>query len=53
MRLLPVKGTEKDFRTPHALGLVGLDTAFTDLIPYPDGKTRVKLSLGAPCGAMD
>ena len=31
VRLSPVEGTDKDFRAPHALGSVGLDTAFTDL----------------------
>ncbi|MET0695226.1 MAG: aldose 1-epimerase family protein [Propionibacteriaceae bacterium] len=50
-RLLPVeikrvKGTEQDFRKPHPLGSVGLDTAFTDLIRDDDGRARVKLSLG-------
>jgi len=46
VRLSPVEGTEKDFRSPHSLGSVGLDTAFTDLTRDPDGRARVKLSLG-------
>lgn len=50
-RLLPleiksVEGTPEDFRTAHALGSVGLDTAFTDLIRDPDGLARVKLRRG-------
>lgn len=50
-RLLPVElrdvsGLEQDFRTPHPLGSVNLDTAFTDLERDPDGRARVTLTLG-------
>ena len=50
-RLLPielrsVEGLEQDFRTAHPLGEVNLDTAFTDLRRDPDGRARVKMSLG-------
>ena len=50
-RLLPVglrkvKGTERDFRAPHELGAVGLDTAFTGLKRESDGRARVRLSRG-------
>ena len=50
-RLLPiavrsVEGREEDFRTPHPLGTVNLDTAFTDLVRDEDGRARVTLALG-------
>jgi aldose 1-epimerase len=52
-RLIPtgtksVAGTPFDFRTPRVIGDVVMDTGFTDLIPDPDGFTRVTLS--APGG---
>jgi aldose 1-epimerase len=51
-RLLPVElksvdGSDEDFRTPHAIGSVQLDTAFTDLSRDAHGLARVKLSLGS------
>ncbi len=54
-RLIPippavsVAGTPFDFRTPHAIGDVAMDTGFTDLIFDPDGFARVKLA--APGGS--
>jgi aldose 1-epimerase len=44
--LVPVEGREQDFRSPHALGDVNLDTAYTDLSRDADGRARVKLELG-------
>ena len=44
VRISPVVGTEKDFRSPHTLAQVKLDTAFTDLARRPDGHARVRLS---------
>jgi aldose 1-epimerase len=46
IELVPVDGREQDFRTPHTLGSVNLDTAFTDLSRDADGRARVKLVLG-------
>ncbi len=54
-RLIPippavsVTGTPFDFRTPHAIGTVQMDTGFTDLIFDADGFARVKLT--APGGS--
>jgi aldose 1-epimerase len=50
-RLLPielvgVEGREQDFRSPHPLGSVNLDTAYTDLTRGEDGRARVRMSLG-------
>jgi len=50
-RLLPVElrdvtGLEQDFRTPHPLGSVNLDTAFTDLERDADGRARVTMARG-------
>lgn len=42
----PVDGLEQDFRVPHPLGSVNLDTAFTDLERDTDGRARVTLTLG-------
>jgi len=42
-RLLPVEGTEKDFRQFGRIGRVQLDTCFTDLVRGPDGLARVRL----------
>jgi aldose 1-epimerase len=42
----PVQDTEKDFRSAHALGSVGLDTAYTGLRRADDGRWRVKLARG-------
>jgi aldose 1-epimerase len=39
-----VDGTAYDFRTPHRIGSLSLDTAFTALTPGPDGLTRVRLT---------
>lgn len=53
-RLIPlppavsVAGTPFDFRTPHAIGDVQMDTGFTDLIFDKDGFARVRLA--APGG---
>jgi aldose 1-epimerase len=53
-RLIPlppavsVAGTPFDFRTPHAIGDVRMDTGLTDLIFDKDGFARVKLA--APGG---
>ncbi len=44
--LVPVEGREQDFRTPHPLGSVNLDTAYTDLSRDADGRARVKLVRG-------
>src|SRR5258708_34111589 len=44
-----VTGTPFDFRTPHAIGAVQMDTGFTDLIFDADGFARVKLA--APGGS--
>src|SRR5262245_28983889 len=38
-----VAGTALDFTTRRPVGLTRLDTAFTDLCPGDDGKTRVEL----------
>jgi aldose 1-epimerase len=46
---VPVTGTQFDFRTPHAIGTVQMDTGFTDLIFDADGFARVKLT--APGGS--
>lgn len=46
IELLPVEGREQDFRSPHPLGSVNLDTAFTDLSRDADGRARVTLELG-------
>ncbi len=46
---VPVTGTPFDFRTPHAIGTVQMDTGFTDLIFDADGFARVKLT--APGGS--
>lgn len=54
-RLIPippavsVTGTPFDFRTPHAIGAVQMDTGFTNLIFDADGFARVKLT--APGGS--
>ena len=54
-RLIPlppavsVTGTPFDFRTPHAIGTVQMDTGFTNLIFDADGFARVKLT--APGGS--
>jgi aldose 1-epimerase len=54
-RLIPlppavsVAGTPFDFRTPHAIDDVHMDTGFTDLIFDADGFARVKLA--APGGS--
>ncbi|WP_377272643.1 aldose 1-epimerase family protein [Peterkaempfera sp. SMS 1(5)a] len=45
----PVDGTPYDFRTPQAIGALRLDTAFTDLVPGPDGTPVVRLA--HPSGA--
>jgi len=46
---VPVTGTPFDFRKPHAIGTVQMDTGFTDLIFDADGFARVKLT--APGGS--
>lgn len=46
---VPVTGTQFDFRTPHAIGTVQMDTGFTNLIFDADGFARVKLT--APGGS--
>lgn len=38
-----VGGTPFDFRAPRRLGDLLLDTAYTDLLPDPDGRVRVRL----------
>ncbi len=38
----PVAGTEFDFRKPHTIGALQLDTAFTDLERSADGTARVQ-----------
>ena len=45
-RSLAVAGTEYDFRSGRALGPLRLDTAFTDLLPDPDGRSRTELRGG-------
>ena len=40
----PVDGTRYDFRRPHAIGSLHLDTGYADLIRDPDGMARVRLS---------
>lgn len=42
--LVPVDGTDRDFRRPRLLGELALDTAFTDLVADPDGCWRVTLA---------
>lgn len=42
--VLPVEGTDYDFRDPHAVGSVSLDTAFTDIENDADGRWRVTVS---------
>lgn len=42
-RRLPVDGTEYDFRSGRVVGGLALDTAYTDLAPDPDGRSRVEL----------
>ncbi len=46
----PVAGTDYDFAAERAIGPLALDTCFTDLLPDPDGKVRVRLRhpSGAP-----
>jgi aldose 1-epimerase len=44
--LLPVEGTDQDFREPHRIGVTALDHAFTGLRTEPDGTVRVRV-LGA------
>lgn len=39
----PVDGTAYDFRSARRIGDLVLDTAFADLIPGRDGRTRVRL----------
>jgi aldose 1-epimerase len=46
---VPVAGTPYDFSTPHALGSLALDTAFTGLARGADGLARTRLS--TPDGA--
>ena len=41
-------GTEYDFRSGRTLGPLRLDTAFTDLLPDPDGRSRAELRGGDP-----
>ena len=43
-RLLPVEGTDYDFRQPRKIGGLKLDTPFAQLTPYPDGLARVHLN---------
>jgi aldose 1-epimerase len=40
----PVEGTPYDFRTPHAIGDVAVDYAFTDLVRGDDGRATVVLA---------
>ena len=47
-RSLAVAGTEYDFRSGRTLGPLRLDTAFTDLLPDPDGRSRAELRGGDP-----
>ena len=42
--LVPVDGTDRDFRAPRLLGELALDTAFTHLFADPDGCWRVGLT---------
>jgi aldose 1-epimerase len=46
VELRPVDGREQDFRSPHPLGAVNLDTAYTDLTRDADGLARVRMTLG-------
>jgi aldose 1-epimerase len=43
-RVLPVTDTPLDFRSPHRIGSLSLDTAYTQLQPDADGTTRVTLT---------
>jgi aldose 1-epimerase len=40
----PVDGTAFDFRTPHSIGGVQIDHAFTDVIRDPDGSATVRVT---------
>lgn len=47
-RSLPVEGTEYNFVEGRAIGALRLDDAFTDLLPDPDGRTRIELRSADP-----
>ena len=47
-RSLPVEGSEYDFVEGRAIGALRLDDAFTDLLPDPDGRTRIELRSADP-----
>lgn len=46
-----VDGTPFDFRSPRRVGDLVLDTAYTDLLPDPDGRARVRLDGADGSGA--
>ena len=43
-RVIPVEGTEYDFRVLRRIGGTRLDTAYGDLIQDPDGRTRIEMA---------
>jgi aldose 1-epimerase len=47
IQVLPVEGTDYDFRMPRPLAQTVLDTAFTQLDPDDDGRWRVTLASSA------